>query len=252
MRVAICISGQPRDIEVGVEQVVNNIINSNADLDFDVFAHAWVSSSGEPWDTAQDYLRSVVGRQQGDPSKKILRFLKPKLWLFEDQINFENYTKFFTSHPSAKQASLASNFYSVYSANNMKKQYENMNGFVYDYVVRMRYDLFFNKPITISDYEDLVQTCVVVPKNYQEDQDRIPWNVKNKGMVDVFAISSSENMDKYSETFLHIPTINKEYTPPFGEVYLGVNTRIINDLDIHYADIELDLIRRTNHKQTGE
>ena len=65
----------------------------------------------------------------------------------------------------------------------------------------MRYDLFFNKPINVSDYEDLVQTCVVVPKNYQEDQDNIPWNAKNKGMVDVFAISSSENMNKYSETF---------------------------------------------------
>ena len=169
-----------------------------------------------------------------------------------DQINFENYTKFFNSHPSAKQSSLASNFYSVYVANNMRKQYEIMNGFVYDYVIRMRYDLFFNKPINISDYEDLVQTGIVVPKNYQEDQDKIPWNVKNKGMVDVFAISSSENMNKYSETFLQIPAINKEYAPPFGEVYLGVNTRIINDLTIHYADIDLDLIRRTNHKQTGE
>ena len=252
MRVAICISGQPRDIEIGVEQVMNNIINSNTDLDFDVFAHAWISSSGEPWDTAQDQQRSLVGTQDGDPSDKILLFLKPKLWLFEDQINFENYTKFFNSHPAAKQASLASNFYSVYAANNMKKQYEIMNGFVYDYVIRMRYDLFFNKPINISDYKDLVQTCVVVPKNYQEDQDRIIWNATNKGMVDVFAISSSKHMDKYSETFLQMPSVNREYSPPFGEVYLGVNTRIINDLNLHYADIDLDLIRRTNQKQTGE
>tara|TARA_R110002096_G_scaffold103917_2_gene228676 strand:- start:236 stop:982 length:747 start_codon:yes stop_codon:yes gene_type:complete len=248
MRVAICISGQPRDIEVGVEQVITNIINCNAGLDFDVFAHAWVCSSGEPWDTAQNYQRSVVGKQEGNPYKKILNYLKPKLWLFEEQIRFENYTKFFNTHPTAKQSSLASNFYSVYAANNMKKQYENMKGFVYNYVVRMRYDLFFNKPVTLLDYEDWVQTGIVVPKNYQEDQDRIAWNIKNKGMVDVFAISSSENMDKYSETFLQMPSVNREYSPPFGEVYLGVNTRIINDLNLHYADIDLDLIRRTNQK----
>jgi|10_taG_2_1085330.scaffolds.fasta_scaffold92549_2 hypothetical protein len=252
MRVAICISGQPRDIEVGVEQVINNIINCNPDLDFDVFAHAWISNPGESWDTAQEYQSSVVGNQQGNPENKILEYLKPKLWLFEDQINFKNYTKFFNSHSSAKQPSLASNFYSVYAANNMKKQYENMQGFVYDYVIRMRYDLCFNKPINVLDYENSAKSCVVVPKNYQEDQDRIPWNVRNKGMVDVFAISSSKNMDKYSETFLHMPSINNEYTPPFGEVYLGVNTRIINDLDIYYADMDLDLIRRTKYKQTGE
>jgi len=182
----------------------------------------------------------------GTPAEKILTVLKPKLWLFEEQINFENYTKFFNTHPTAKQSSLASNFYSVYVANNLKKQYENMEGFVYDYVIRMRYDLFFNKPILVSDYVDWVQTGVVVPKNYQEDQDRITWNATNKGMVDVFAISSSEHMDKYSETFLQMPSVNREYSPPFGEVYLGVTTRIIHDLNIHYADIDLDLIRRVN------
>lgn len=246
MRVAICISGQPRDIEVGVEQVINNIINCNPELDFDVFAHAWISNSGDPWDTAQEQQRGIVGTQDGTPAEKILTVLKPKLWLFEEQINFENYTKFFNTHPTAKQSSLASNFYSVYVANNLKKQYENMEGFVYDYVIRMRYDLFFNKPILVSDYVDWVQTGVVVPKNYQEDQDRITWNATNKGMVDVFAISSSEHMDKYSETFLQMPSVNREYSPPFGEVYLGVNTRIIHDLNIHYADIDLDLIRRVN------
>lgn len=244
MRVAICISGQPRDVNVGVEQVLSQIIKANPSVDFDVFAHAWIAESGEAWDTAQPHQSFAVGKQEADAQKTILSKLNPKLWLFEPQICFDNFTNGFNSHPTAKQTSLASNFYSVYMANNLKKQYEVMNGFVYNNVLRMRYDLWFNKPVILSEYQDYTQDHVVVPKNYQEDQDRILWNVKNKGMVDVFAISSSKNMDKYSETFLQMPAINKIHSPPFGEVYLGVNARIIQGLALYLADIDLDLIRR--------
>lgn len=245
MKAAICISGQPRDIDVGVEQVLKNIVKHNININFDIFCHAWTPESDNLWDTAQDHQRLEVGVQKKKACETILSVLQPKLWLFEKQVDFSNYTKFFNSHPTAKQASLASNFYSVYAANNLKRQYEIMHNFVYDCVIRMRYDLFFNKPVDVSLYKGLFEDKIVVPANYQRDQDRIHWNIRNKGMVDVFGLSSSENMDKYSQTFLHMPSVNQEYFPPFGEVYLGVNARIINELELSYADIDLDLIRRT-------
>jgi len=244
MRVAICISGQPRDIELGVKQVQDNILNVNPEHQIDIFCHAWQAEEGEDWDTAQPNQKHQVGIAKKNTDELILSELKPKRWLFEPQIPFHNFVGNFRTEPTAKQDALASNFYSVMMANNLKKEYENSQGFVYDMVVRMRYDLWFNEPIFLSCYLDVANGRIVVPKNYQEDQNNVAWNEETKSMVDVFAISSSANMDKYSRTFIQMPVVNAATSPPFGEVYLGVNARIIHGLSLHLADIDLDLIRR--------
>jgi hypothetical protein len=246
MRAALCISGQPRNIEIGSLQIKHNIINANTDLDINVFCHCWNPTSEMTWDTSQDNLKNQLGLPNKNAVQIIKDNLNPVKIFWEDQIDFSGYVKYFNSNDTAKQTSVASNFYSMYKVNELKRQYELENNFVYDYVLRLRYDLIFKNNFILSKYKNYVNTKIVVPRDYQEDQDNIPWNIKNKGMVDVFALSNSSNMDKYCQTFLKMPSINREYSPPFAEVYLGVNTRLLNKIDLYYSDIKLNLIRRTN------
>jgi hypothetical protein len=246
MKAAICISGQPRNIEIGSLQIKNNIIDANLDLNIDVFCHCWNPASDMTWDTSQDHLKNQLGLPNKAAIQIIKDTLNPVKIFWEDQIDFSGYVKYFNSSDTAKQTSVASNFYSIYKVNELKRQYELENNFVYDYVLRLRYDLIFENKFILSKYKNYVDTKIVVPKNYQEDQDNISWNIKNKGMVDVFALSNSSNMDKYCQTFLKMPSINREYSPPFAEVYLGVNTRLLNKIDLYYSDIKLNLIRRAN------
>lgn len=246
MKAAICISGQPRNIEIGSLQIKNNIINANNDLDVDVFCHFWKPTPETGWDTSQHYLKNKLDVPNKDALKIIKDNLNPTKLFWENQIDFYEYVKYFNSHDTAKQTSIASNFYSIYKVNELKRQYELENDFVYDYVLRLRYDLIFESKFVLSDYKNYINSKIVVPGNYQKDQDNIPWNVKNKGMVDVFALSNSPNIDKYCQTFLKMPSINREYSPPFAEVYLGVNVRLLNKIDLHYSDVKLNLVRRTN------
>ena len=245
MRTAICISGQPRHLKYAVDSIKANLVNPNENVD--IFLHAWFnpSSIGLPWDSAQPSLDNANGLVLPN-TKELLLSLNPKDYIIEEQVDFSEYTKGFKDHPTARQDKLASNFYSVYTANSLKSKYEKSNNFVYDCVIRCRYDLVYESPIVVSGYLNALSGSIVVPKNYQEDQDRLPWNCY-KGMVDVFALSNSQLMDKYSETFLKMSIINRSVEVCFGEVYLGVNTRILNNISLYYAPINIDLVRRTRY-----
>lgn len=241
MRAALCISGQPRDIELGVEQIRNRVLNVNDGVSIDVFCHCW--DPKEIWDSSQQNLIGTLSLPNKKYKELISDILKPKTFVSEMQKDF-SYADLFIGHPTAKQRSIASSFYSVYLANRLKSIYEYSKSITYDYVIRARYDLSYDTDIVLNQYSKVVSSKIVVPCNYQLDQDAIPWNSVNKGMVDVFAISSSKNMDVYSSTYLHLKDINSKYYPPFAEVYLGVNTRVFNGIELHYADIKLDLLRR--------
>ena len=132
-------------------------------------------------------------------------------------------------------------------ANKLKKDYEEENNFTYDCVIRARFDLHYNTPIIINDYIDILKDKIVVPKNYQDDQDKfskIEGTYPFKPMVDIFAFSSSKNMDIFCSVFPNLKNINTEIHHPFGEVYLGYNTRIKNNVHLHKAPFDLTILQR--------
>ena len=47
---------------------------------------------------------------------------------------------------------MTSMYYSIYKANELKEIYSNEQGFVYDYVIRIRFDLFLSQPLVVSHY----------------------------------------------------------------------------------------------------
>lgn len=83
----------------------------------------------------------------------------------------------------------------IYLANQLKKDYEVENNFVYDYVIRIRPDLIIKE--TIPEYI------------FTENKNKIYFPYISKvfsyyGYPDFFAIGSSKLMDIYSDIFLYL------------------------------------------------
>lgn len=244
MKIAFCMSGQPRTAEMGFKMINKYLLKPNQEFKIDFFLHAWYDREeiGKPWSSAQNYPIGKSGYVEDGTDSYLLEVYKPKKWLFEKQISFLDYTKNFNSVPNAKPEILSSIFYSIYMSNQLKREYEIENNFKYDLVIRTRYDLAYMKKIDLHGLLSKKHK-VIVPENFQIDQDNF-FNI-NKPMVDIFAASSSEQMDIFCSVFPNMRMLNNKLNPPLGENYLGQWVRNENNLSLHLdKDIEVQLIHR--------
>lgn len=245
MRIALCLSGQPRNMKIGYKFIKKYILDPNSENEIDIFLHAWFDENeiGKSYSSAQQYPDGYVGIVEKDTDKFLIEKYNPKAYKIEKQIDFKEYSNGFKSHETAKQDAMCSIFYSMYAANNLKKEYENKNNFVYDIVVRARYDLAYFEPIYIVKDFDRDKICVL--KNYQIDQDL--QNSIHKPMPDIFAFSTSKNMDVFCSVYPNMREINKILDLPFGERYLGEWVRNKNNLSLKTIDVKVVLLHRMPH-----
>jgi len=100
--------------------------------------------------------------------------------------------------------STQSHFYSVWAANQLKKQYEEEHGFRYDGVIRLRTDIMFYHPI---DLRQLDPSKITLPMNYEHD-----GTVRK---CDFVAFGSSELMDIYCDYYQNLDWV---FSQPYGEI----------------------------------
>ena len=185
MKIAICLSGQPRFLERGYQQISEKI-TSKYDVDF--FVHTW-------WDNNL----SAIGSNRGYTYKSnslelIMEYYKPILMLNEPQIIFNTYND--VDYEKIKPISPYSMFYSIKSSNDLKSFYEKKNNFKYDVVIRCRFDILIEIfDINLSDIDLSYIYTDAVGNGFPNDQ---------------LAISSSENMDYYSSLYDRIDTYYNE------------------------------------------
>ena len=222
MRIAVCMSGQARNVPVCAESLLTEFLGGQK---CDFFVHSWAHSgvharstyadfvSGETlWKRLwkhrqfkrrfQDYLERMTALEASFPKdpEKLRSILEaayhPVRISIEDQPSFDldrfdrkkqNATvKLEETHPG----NLLSMFTSMQRACQLKSQYERENGFEYDCVVRCRSDLYFFGPIQLTDYADQLTRGVVIPQG---------GDFRN-GINDQLAFSSSANMNGYCAT----------------------------------------------------
>jgi hypothetical protein len=174
MKVALCLSGQPRSVKEGYEYVKKNLLDLN---DVTVFCHVWESPNVE----------------------LVSKLYKPEVLMVEKPINpdLSKYTRVPPPQPNWKVKNPAlstyAQLYALNKCNELKSIYEEQNGFKFDWVIRSRFDFALNIqiPFEMLDNNKLyIPNCRRVPtKDFGNDQ---------------FALSSSDNMNKYSETFNNI------------------------------------------------
>jgi hypothetical protein len=231
MKIALCLSGQPRGLPLSLE-----LLRKGLDVDnMDVFLHAWYDPSmiGQQYDSAQVHQQGRVGLVH-PLTKELLLELNPKDYLFEPQKEFA-FAREFRQLPEANQEKMASIFYSIYTANMLKKKYELLNGFKYDLVVRARYDLFYEERIDVTKYAQLAKTMIITSEKFQGMRNKPDFTHGGYTLTDIFAFSSSENMDVFCDTYPHMSFINTQINPPYGENYLGFRVRIMNGIQAYCA-----------------
>jgi hypothetical protein len=189
MKIAVCLSGQPKFFEKSFAYVSKNLFYNFNELD--IFFHSWQTNLTE------------------EEKNKLINLYKPKKYLFENEkLHILNYPfKQSTTSPN----NVFSMFYSIKKSNELKKQYEEENNFKYDWVFRLRYDFALNKKFD----EDILNTLSkqsVYLNNFEQSP--------NPHCADCFGFSSSENMNIYSDTYSNIMKYGFGNTILAGEAML--------------------------------
>ena len=198
MKIALCLSGQPRCFEKGFEYHKKNLLDR---YDVTVFCHVWNSPNIE----------------------KLFELYKPEASMIEDSLtnDLTKYTRVPPPQPNWKvkdPARAAWNLtYSLMKANDLKSDYEKYHNMKFDWVVRSRYDFALNAQIP---FEELDNTKLYIP-NCRMTTGRDFGN-------DQFAFSSWENMDKYSNTFNRIDEFYDDGVTMIGEEMMSANWKSEN------------------------
>jgi len=211
MKVAICISGQPRNALSTFPYIKQNLIDPN---NADVFIHMHYDENNLYMEKSHAGNGHCIMEKGID--NKLIDLYKPKKYLIESPRDFKKpniildekrleRSKNMNSHKnwSDKEHSdysikqITSMYYSIYKCNEMKELYANENGIVYDYVIRIRFDLFISTPIN----------CELHDPNYiyylqmgQQDEMISDWiNFGSNAIMNIYA-SQYLNME-YMNTF---------------------------------------------------
>ena len=177
MKIALCLSGQPRMWEEGYKYHYKNILKDN---DVTVFFHTWTK------DDMSFYQRMID-------------LYEPELSIAEDPLDddLSKYTRTPPPSPNWKvkdgRMSTFAQLYAIQGCNQLKTEYELENNMTFDWVVRSRFDFAINAKIPFDELDNsklYIPNCRMVPtRDFGNDQ---------------FAFSSSKNMDNYAECYNHI------------------------------------------------
>lgn len=190
MKVAFFLSGQARGIDKCWEKFMKNVIElTNCDI-FISFAH----------DDSLDNFHKIY-----DPKLFTeIEFIKdPSLeYLLSIARGDVSYIKHLgRMGKDCTNLAVLRQHYFVNRANNLVKDYENRNGFKYDWVIRSRADIYVNTPISLEKKDN---NRIYIPNNY------------GSGYNDFFAYGSSQLMDLYSRRIEAINKIPEDKFPFFN------------------------------------
>ena len=194
MRVALCISGQPRNVSRGIENILKFF-----KFDFDVFVHAWWDNNSNRdtfkkilYDGRKDEVSELMNNDwvcslyENFDVNKIL--IEKQIQLTVPEILEKRKLQF--THTFG----VCSSLYSIYKCNELRRQFEIENNFEYDWVIRTRSDFGLSEPLNINDFD---KAFIYAPND----------NSHAYGFNDQFAIGSSKNMNIYSDAFLDMEKI---------------------------------------------
>lgn len=195
MKIALCLTGQPRCYEQGFSYISKNLLYQ---YDVDVFFHTWNNPN-------VDY-------------GKIINLYNPKDYTIDEPFNREfanKYTR--VSNIKFPAYNTLSSFFSVFSSIFLKRKYEMGNGFQYDAVVRCRFDMALN---FTPDFASMENEILHVPDDL--------FAIGNELISDHFAYGNSNIMDKYSTTFINADALYDQGTVMNSEEMCTANIHLNN------------------------
>lgn len=191
MKVALLVVCQPRYYELGFPFINNCLIKP---FNPDVFIHCWFDQNyiGRPY-SASPWNAGHSDVMKPNTIQEMLHLYKPKSFTFEPEKFWDNNLQRSYEQNKGRQYSYItfSQAYSQWYANELKCQYERINNFKYDWVVKIR-----------TDWK--IQTLLPLSM-MNKDKLYVPDNCRNPKFInDQFAVGSSDNMNVYTSLFPHI------------------------------------------------
>lgn len=212
MKIALCLSGQPRVVEVGYQKLYNTILKNN---DVDVFIHTWFdpqnlsTQSAIPGRECHQVSPNAIDQLIKLYQPKKIKVDKPKIWNRHYEHPEKTFVKAHTwvfdviggVEEAKKYLDNASNcmWYSIMMSNLLKEQYSTETNTHYDYVIRNRID--YGPHLEIK-FEDTIENDDAVYYQHLEQPD---------GMIaDWFAMGSTNAMNVYSGVFNSLGQLVKQ------------------------------------------
>lgn len=209
MKVALILSGQFRNAKECYNSIKNNILDVYSP---DVFISSWLN----PKDITPS---GWFGHTPNDDCtiNDVINMYNPisiEMETFDTNINkpFKNLSDKLDSllpeNTETKTINVVSMHYKRYKANQLKKNYENLNNFKYDIVISSRFDLEFLEKLNLEE-----NNSVNIPIGFD-------WA---NGISDLFAYGKSDIMDEYFNLFnmFEFYRLNKNisYAPEYNLKY---------------------------------
>ena len=195
MRLALCLSGQPRSYFEAHKYIRKNLLDK---YNVDVFTHSWRIPGALEQIRLAEQINFIY-----EPLYNISDFNLP------ESINSDMVVQN-SSHPANFCTSM---FYSIYRANEFRIRHEMQNNMKYDFVIRSRFDFALNKVI---DFSTLEKGVVYTPKD-----------IEGPSLLnDQFAIADSDTMNQYASTFLNLRNHHSRGVPLCGHGMLEANLNI--------------------------
>lgn len=213
MKVALCLSGLPRFWKKAYDNYIKpNLIDV---LNPDVFIHSWY----DPNNIEDMSLASICHVYQ--PKNYLIQ---PDKQIVMPKTEFE-----YNTTPRYPAYNIFSFYRSLFLADKLRSWYENDKGFVYDWVIRMRFDYALN--INMKFIENCDPWKLYVPNCRQ--------NLEHTIAVDQFAFSNTVNMTRYSGVSHHLDYYFNTGTPMVGEHMLERHLAAVGLIGDNLAYIDM-------------
>jgi len=190
MKVAVCISGQPRNYEQGYLELKKWFLDR---YDCDVYIHTWYDTS-TLFKTGHNFSPNKSYTFIEEDYQNILELYKPKFHRFQRPIIFDSTD--ITSGLGIKLNVSLANFYSIQASYNLIAH----SNIKYDLVIRTRFDLQF------TDY--ISPECIFlkdITKVNPNTLNYFAYSEEQSGRLleidDLFAVSSPKIMKTYCDVF---------------------------------------------------
>lgn len=231
MKIALCISGQPRNVKQGYEFIKRNIIEYNNP---DIFIHTWITSA----EMGKDFVNPTNNIKVADAidtsiSNTILELYSPTITDFEEQIKFDEKDYNDRAFMGVVPSWVLSMWYSVRSANRLQQQYVEQTGIAYDVIIRTRFDWAVNESMKM---DKLITDSIICPRDcFSPD-----------GFNDQFAAGPPNLMNVYSNLYDHIEEYYRHDGQPFCNEILLKHHLVKNKIKVSPIPIAYGLVREAN------
>lgn len=185
MKVAICISGQPRNFRKSFESLKKNYIDR---YDCDIFYHTWEDSQFNSTNFGSGSIKYTMSEND---YLDLVKIYNPVVFKTDRPIVFDD-NNIICPIWRFPLNSILSMAYSAYRSFELCKLH-NKN---YDVVIRSRFDLNYDKISINLDKIDL--NMIHVPKWYTDER------VRHRGYNDILMIGNYRNMETLSKLFSKI------------------------------------------------